>query len=619
MGGDPSMSPFEPSTDVGWFYRELIKDAPGLEAISDAEPTRSSVPIWLATTTEPPARVVALRISPATPPDTLDAILGLAAKYDLVLFDARSRKVHLPLEEMAEYGSATFWPAGAIQAGVAGGLGGLVAVVAWFLGIPILSGLRPRGPEGAEGATQRTGCEPGRVGPTSARRAQSLALDRPKYAARVQNAPSPDERLDALIVVLDEVRLGRSTSRSQIIRRTGLGRAVVAQRVNELVERGLLSEDAPGASTGGRPPRQLTFTAGGGHLLVADLGATSIDVAVTDLGGRILGHHAEPADIAAGPDVVLARVEKLFDRLIATNRDLPGALWGAGLGVPGPVEFRSGRPISPPIMPRWDGYPIRERFADRYAAPVWVDNDVNVLALGEWRSGIAQGHLNVVFVKIGTGIGAGLISDGLLHRGAQGSAGDVGHIQIVDDRTVVCRCGNVGCLEALAGGAALARQGETAAREGRSGPLAAALDRRAALTAEDVGRAAAHGDAVAVELLQTAGRRVGSMLASVVNFFNPSLIVIGGGVAHSGDHLLAAIRETVYRRSLPLATRDLLIQRSSLGTLGGVMGASAMVVDQLFSREHLPRWIEFGTPAGRPAVAIAASVQPPAPVMARVS
>ena len=187
-------------------------------------------------------------------------------------------------------------------------------------------------------------------------------------------------------------------------------------------------------------------------------------------------------------------------------------------------------------MPGWDGYPIRERFAARYGAPVWVDNDVNVLALGEWRSGVAAGHDDVVVVKIGTGIGAGIISSGRLHRGAQGSAGDVGHIQIVDDPAVVCRCGNIGCLEALAGGEAIGRGGAAAALDGRSARLRTALDQRGAVTAEDVARAASFGDPVAVVLLQEAGRRVGSMLASVVNFFNPSLIVIGGGVANSPDH-----------------------------------------------------------------------------------
>ena len=412
--------------------------------------------------------------------------------------------------------------------------------------------------------------------------------------------PLPDEVLDALVTVLDEVRLGRSRSRSELVTRTGLGRAIVARRVQELIDRGLVSEGDVGPSTGGRPPRQLAFCADAGHVLVADLGASSIDVAVTSLDGRILGHHDEPAHIEDGPERCLERVDALFESLLSTTQDIPGRLWGVGVGVPGPVEFDSGRPISPPIMPGWDGYPIRERFTKRYGAPVWVDNDVNILALGEWRSGVAAGHENVVVVKVGTGIGAGIISDGRLHRGAKGSAGDVGHIQVTDDPTVVCRCGNIGCLEAVAGGAALGRAAEAAARDGRSARLLAALDQHGSLSAEDVARAASFGDPVAVALLQTAGRQVGSMLAGIVNFFNPSLIVIGGGVANSPGQLMAAIRESIYRRSLPLATRDLSIQRSSLGGLAGVIGASAMVVDQLFSRTAIARWIEAGDPASTP-------------------
>ena len=404
------------------------------------------------------------------------------------------------------------------------------------------------------------------------------------------------ESLDALVSILDEIRQARSRSRAELVARTGLSRGVVAQRVAELIELGLVVDDELGPSTGGRPPRQMSFRADAGHVLVADLGATSIDVAVTDLDGRILGHRDEPADIAAGPEACLQRVDELFAELTTAMRDLPGRLWGIGIGVPGPVEFRSGRPVSPPIMPGWDDYPVRERFVARYSAPVWVDNDVNVLALGEWRAGIAVGHDNVIVVKIGTGIGAGIISNGRIHRGAQGSAGDVGHIQVVDDTSIICRCGNVGCLEALAGGAAIGRDGEAAAREGRSDRLVAALDQHGRVTATDVARAASFGDPVSVALLQSAGRRVGLMLASVVNLFNPSLVVVGGGVAQSGDQLLAAIRETVYRRSLPLATRELIIHRSSLGALAGVIGASSMVVEQLFSREALARLVSLGGP-----------------------
>ncbi|HEX2765362.1 MAG TPA: ROK family transcriptional regulator [Candidatus Limnocylindria bacterium] len=412
-------------------------------------------------------------------------------------------------------------------------------------------------------------------------------------------ASASDDVLDASVAILHEIRSARSRSRSELAARTGLSRGTVAQRVAELIELGLIVETDPGPSTGGRPPRRMSFRADAGHVLVADLGATSIDVAVTDLDGRILGHRDEPADVAAGPERCLARVDELFDELTSATRDLPGRLWGIGIGVPGPVEFRSGRPISPPIMPGWDGYPVRERFAERHGAPVWVDNDVNILALGEWRSGIAVGHDNAIVVKIGTGIGAGIISNGRIHRGAQGAAGDIGHIQVIDDASIVCRCGNVGCLEALAGGAALGREGEAVAVAGRSDRMRVALDQHGRVTAEDVARAASFGDPVAVSMLLAAGHRVGLVLAGLVNFFNPGVVVVGGGVAQSGDQLLAAIRETVYRRSLPLATRDLSIQRSSLGALAGVIGASTMVIEELFSREVLAAWLGSDRPSAR--------------------
>ena len=190
---------------------------------------------------------------------------------------------------------------------------------------------------------------------------------------------------------------------------------------------------------------------------------------------------------------MLARVEELFDECVA-DAGVGGSLWGIGIGVPGPVEFEAGRPIAPPIMPGWDGYPVRDRFAAR-GTPVWVDNDVNVMALGELTAGCGRGVDDFVFVKIGTGIGAGIVVDGRIHRGAKGSAGDVGHIYVhAAGREVVCRCGMSGCLEALAGGAALARDAEAAAREGRSEILRGMLEEKGFLDAEDVALASKHGD-----------------------------------------------------------------------------------------------------------------------------
>lgn len=165
-----------------------------------------------------------------------------------------------------------------------------------------------------------------------------------------------------------------------------------------------------------------------------------------------------------GPEPTFGRIEELFDRPLSSAAVPPGAeLYGIGVGLPGPVEFASGKPVNPPIMPGWDGYPVRVRLADRYSVPVWVDNDVNLMGLGELRAGLAQGERHVIYLKIGTGIGAGLISSGRLHRGDQGCAGDVGHVAVTEATGIVCRCGNVGCLEALAGGAALARDAAAAA------------------------------------------------------------------------------------------------------------------------------------------------------------
>lgn len=411
---------------------------------------------------------------------------------------------------------------------------------------------------------------------------------------------APDS-LDSIAVIVDLVRTGEATSRSEIMRITGLSKAIVMQRVGELVARGFLSETiAP--STGGRPPKRLRFRSDAGHLLVADIGVTSIDAAIADLSGTLITHVSEVADVAAGPDVVLSRLEAILAQMITESKP-PGDAWGLGIGVPGPVEFRTGHPMSPPIMPGWDRYPIRERLMRSQGVPVWVDNDVNIMALGEWRYGAARGHDNVIFVKVGTGIGSGIIADGVIHRGAQGSAGDIGHMQVRDDVTVMCRCGKSGCLESFAGGGAIARDGLELANSGQSKQLARIAKQFGSVDARAVMEAATMGDASSVELLDRSARLIGLTLSGLVNFFNPSLVVIGGGIANTGDAYLARIRQMIYGRSAPLATRDLEVQLSQLGDRAGVMGAASMVLDQLFSAAHLGRWIDSGRPAGLQIVA----------------
>lgn len=416
--------------------------------------------------------------------------------------------------------------------------------------------------------------------------------------AHVVDGESAD---DSLASLLDLVRSGTAVTRPAIGKLTGLGRHVVAQRVGHLVDSGLLDESVSGLSTGGRVPRQLRLASGAGCVLMAQLGATDMEVGVADLDGALLAERRETTDVALGPERVLDRVRQVFDEVLA---DVVPPVWGVGIGLPGPVEWASGWAVSPPIMPGWDRYPVRSYFADRYQVPVWVDNDVNVMALGELRRGLGRGVEQMIYVKVGTGIGAGLVSNGRMHRGAQGTAGDFGHVTVTNEPTaVLCRCGRRGCLETLAGGAAIARSGRLAAADGSSPYLAALLADGATIDVAAVVTGAAHGDGVCVELLAASAELVGDSLSLMVDIFNPSLILLGGRVTRSGESYVANVRRRVFGRSLPLATRDLTIALSPLGDEAGLRGAALMVIDELFSRRRLGSWISQGTPSGRPYLA----------------
>ena len=369
------------------------------------------------------------------------------------------------------------------------------------------------------------------------------------------------------------------TSRADLGEAVGLSKSKVAVVLDRLAELGLIESQGLAASRGGRRSH-LVGLAGSLRFVGIDIGATSIDVAITDGELRLLAHAGVPSDVRRGPKVVLQEAVDLVAKLRADGA--VEEVHGVGVGVPGPVSQRQGAPVMPPIMPGWNRFPVRDTLAAALGAPVMVDNDVNIMALGELHAGTARSVDDFLFVKIGTGIGCGIILGGQVYRGADGAAGDIGHIRL-DDAGPTCTCGNQGCLEAYFGGAALARDAEGAARSGRSAVLAERLAVCGALTAEDVGAAAAEGDPVAVELVRGGGQRLGLALASLVSFFNPALVVIGGGVAGLGHPLLAEIRGVVYRRSLPLATGNLPIVLSELGGAAGVVGAARLVSDSVYS------------------------------------
>lgn len=379
----------------------------------------------------------------------------------------------------------------------------------------------------------------------------------------------PDSGAGELFQLL---RDGRPRTRAELAERTGLARSTVASRVEALLASGLVGNAGEATSTGGRPPVRFRFDPAARLVLGADIGATHVRVALTDLAGEVLAEQEEALDIAEGPELVLDRCVEVSRALLTSTHHhadrRPGVLAGIGVGLPGPVEHRTGRPTNPPIMPGWDGFDVPGHLTAALGVPTLVDNDVNVMALGEhfahWRE---TEHL--LLVKVATGIGSGIISDGALRRGAQGAAGDLGHVQVPGGADALCRCGNTGCLEAVASGAA----------------VAAALRAKglAADTNRDVVALARGGSLEAVQLLRGAGRDIGGVLAMAVSLLNPSVIVIGGALAAAGEHLLAGVREVVYRRSLPLATQHLRIVASRSGARAGVLGAAVMIVEQVLS------------------------------------
>ncbi len=387
--------------------------------------------------------------------------------------------------------------------------------------------------------------------------------------------------------LLDHVFWCGGLSRDALAQRATFSKTRSNATVAGLLAQGLLEEIGLQASSGGRRPETLRLHHGLGVLLAADLGATGLEVAVLTPDLQVLARHGEAADVRRGPGLILSRVRALMAQLLKQCGRSARDVIAIGIGVPGPVDFTTGQLVNPPLMPEWDSFSIRDDLRADYKAPVFVDNDVNLMALGElWR--LQRSLSNFLVIKVGTGIGCGIVCHGEVYRGADGSAGDVGHI-CVDPHGPRCTCGNLGCVEALAAGPAIAQQATEAAQSGESPMLAALLEERGVLTPAEVAQASRAGDAAANAIVQRAGTHIGQMLASIVNFFNPSHVFIGGGVTRIGPLFLASLRQSVYHRSLALSTRHLEIAYSPLGEQAGVVGAGVLAMHEtLKSRGVIP-------------------------------
>jgi predicted NBD/HSP70 family sugar kinase len=378
--------------------------------------------------------------------------------------------------------------------------------------------------------------------------------------------------------LLQLVRSGRATTRGALQHATGLSRATVGQRLDRLFRAGWLREGAGGpvdSPLGGRPSITLEFDDAHAVVLAADLDTRHARAAVLSLVGEILAEHSGTLVIEDGPDAVLGELGRWFAELLEKAGHRADEVCGIGLAVPGPVDSETGRVVQPPIMPGWDGYDIRGRLARSFtehtgaaAVPVLVDNDANLMAYGEQRTG-RPGCSAFVLVKVSTGIGAGVVVDGSIYRGIDGGAGDIGHIRVGAD--ALCRCGSHGCLAAVASGGAVAR------RLAETGVPAA--------SGSDVRDLLASGHPEAAALAREAGRQVGDVLATVVTLLNPGVLMIAGDLA--GTPFLTGVRELLYQRALPRSTAHLDVVTSRLGERAGLVGAGALVVEHLYAPERV--------------------------------
>jgi predicted NBD/HSP70 family sugar kinase len=382
--------------------------------------------------------------------------------------------------------------------------------------------------------------------------------------------------------VLNVIREIGGTTRTELAEVTGLSRSALADRLEALMESQLVRETGATPRERGRPRGTVEFNPSSGTLLVAEVGVSEAVLALLDLAPSALAEHTEPIAVADGPSSVLEAVDAGFARLLRLAGRRREDVRGIGVGVPGPVSFSTGRPVDPPLMPGWHEFPVRDWFARRYGVTVLVDNDVNVMALGEQRTWLDD-CMHVLFVNVGAGIGCGIVAERQILRGADGAAGGIGHIRVTGRDDARCDCGNVGCLQAVASGTAIAARLAQAGRD--------------AAGSTDVVRLVRVGDPLANRLLRDAGRSLGEVLALCVSLFNPGVIVLGGPLLKATQPLLAGVREATIRRAPPLATRHLRIVASRLGERAGVVGAGRLLCEQLFAPEAVEELL--GTHTGR--------------------
>lgn len=362
--------------------------------------------------------------------------------------------------------------------------------------------------------------------------------------------------------VIDVLRHSRRASRADIARLSGLSRTTVSSLVTELQESGLVVETEAGSTSRGRPGVLLALEPSAGTALGVDFGHSHVRVAIADLSSRVLAERHRPVDVDHSADAALDAAVELVEEVIAEAQADRDRIVAVGMGVPGPIDRETGVVGSSVILPGWAERRPAEDLGRRLDLPIRVDNDANLGALGEMAAGAAVGARDLIYLKIATGIGAGLVLGGRLHRGAAGIAGEFGHV-IVDPQGRICRCGNRGCLETIA---------SVPAQLDLLRPAHPGLDVDGML---DLAEA---GDVATRRVIVDAGRAVGRVLADVVNVLNPELVVVGGDLGGAGDAVLDGVTESIRRYALPAASEAVAVRAGVLGERAEVLGALNLVI-----------------------------------------
>ncbi len=368
----------------------------------------------------------------------------------------------------------------------------------------------------------------------------------------------------------------KGISRTDLAEAMGVTKAAVTIIVNDLISNGIILETESRTTSSGRPPVVLEINPQQGLVAAIDMGAMHLSVALGDFSARILEEVETPFQIADGPEKCLKQADCVLQELLQKRGLALSDLSGIGIGVPGPVIAEEGFVMAPPIMPGWDRFPIRATLEKQWGTSITLNNDAELGALGEWAYGAGRGEKNLAFIKVGSGIGAGLIINQQIYGGTTGSAGEIGHLT-VDENGPLCTCGNHGCLEAFAGGHAIASQAKKLVNSGKRTLLSEkSID---SLSAHDVAEAARRGDLPAQEIVKRSGTYIGIAIAGLINLFNPSTVIIGGGVAQVGDLLTTPIRQAVRERSLRASEHGVKIMTAMLGRRSSLIGAMVQAIN----------------------------------------